>query len=157
MGTHHDLEQDSVRQSLVAAMAAGEPLGALAREHNVSRQALYLFKQRHADEIEALTQRVAAELTAMWVAVKAERVAAMMEDLEEAEARLSAPLHAEGEALGLEAFLALGAFKRAHLRAVAEELGQIPNKVTMQVGGSIVTYRLEGGDGRSGQELLDAI
>ena len=36
--------------------------------------------------------------------------------------------------------------KLSILRGAAEELGQIPNKVTMQVGGSIVTYKIDGVD-----------
>lgn len=158
MATRYDLEQDGTRQALIAAMAAGEPTAALVREYGVTRQALFEFRRRHAAEIEAIVERTADELAEMWVAVKRERVAALMDDLEEAEARLSASSHAEGESLALDDFLALGNFRRANLRAVAEELGQIPNKITAQVEGrSVITYRLEAGTDDDGQAVLDAI
>lgn len=158
MGTRYDLEH--MAHEVIAAIVAGEQGStALARRFGVTTQSMFEFKQRHADEIAAALAAAAAELREQWVAVKAERIEAMAANLALIDERLSAVTAAMAAATGEEPaappsnedMLALIREHRALLRAVAEELGQIPNKITAQVEGrGVITYRIEGVD-------LDAI
>ena len=140
MGTHHDLER--MAEEVIAAIVLGEHgATALARRFGVSAQAVHQFRARHADEIAAALAAAAAELREQWVAVKAERIEAMAANLALIDERLSAVTAAMAAATGEEPaappsnedMLALIREHRALLRAVAEELGQIPNKVTAAI------------------------
>jgi hypothetical protein len=154
MGIRYDLEH--VREEVIAAIVAGEQGStALARRFGVSTQSMWLFKQRHADEITTALAEVAAELREAWVAVKVERIEAMAANLALIDERLSVVTAAMTAATGEEGasppsnedMLALIREHRNLLRAVAEELGQIPNKITAQVEGrQIVTYAIDGVD-----------
>jgi len=150
MGTRYDLER--LADEVIAGFVEGRGATELARRFGVARQTMYEFRQRHEAEIQAALAQVAAELREQWIVVKAERIEAMAANVALIDERLSAVTAAMTAATGEEGapppstedLLALIREHRALLRAVAEELGQIPNKVTMQTTGTVINYVIEG-------------
>lgn len=119
MRNHCALEVDGTREQVIADIVEGGSLGTIGRRYNVSRQAVHQFRQRHREEIDAALALVRAALADCWVTVKRERIEALADDIAEIDARLAA------ESVGTDEFTALIRERRAHLRAVADELGDL--------------------------------
>lgn len=105
----------------------------IARRYGVTRQAITQFAQRHAREIEEIRERLDDEFAGQWIAEKRARIDALQAEYEAA---------MQGRLAGHHEWIKT---RTAILRAVAEELGQIPNRSSVQVTG-IVTHRLIGVD-----------
>lgn len=156
------LERGWRKQWLLGKLARSEGTHAdLAQALGVVPSAVGMFSRRHAAEVEAMREALAQQLTGLWIADKLSRLAEMQTDVEDindiigakieqaserpvnplepGEERADKPSATEDLPVWLRTKLAI-------LRGAAEELGQIPNKVTMQVGGSIVTYKIDGVD-----------
>ena len=141
MAVRYDLEQPERRSSLIADLVEGsEQISALARRYGVTTQSVYEFRQRHAGEIAGALELVRRALAETWTAVKAERVAAMTADIDLIEEQLARPDldHLERAAYIRE--------KRAHLRAIADELGDIPRGRIAGDGDAVVRFVIEGVD-----------
>jgi hypothetical protein len=134
---------------------------ALAAALGVVPSAVTAFSTRHAAEIEAERDKLAEKLEGLWIGDKLNRLAEMQTDVEDInevvarkiEAATPAPYNPlDPEDAGTARETAIDdvpvwlRVKTAILRAAAEELGQIPHRVQMQVGGSVVTYKIEGVD-----------
>jgi len=129
---------------------------ALARELGVAPSTVTRFAQRYAEQINQARQSLADRFADLWVAEKRARLGELAKDIEaladvgdrilaladdprltEAE-RLAAIINSDWrEVLRL---------KNSFLRSVAEELGQIPNKTSVQLNQKVVTYAIEGVD-----------
>lgn len=156
------LERGWRKQWLLGKLARSEGShGDLARALGVVRSAVTQFAGRHEAEIEAMREALAQDLTGLWIADKLSRLAEMQTDvedindiigqkIEQASERPVNPLEPGDERAekpsATEDLPVWLRTKLAILRGAAEELGQIPNKVTMQVGGSVVTYKIDGVD-----------
>jgi hypothetical protein len=97
---------------------AGKTRAALAREYGISRGAMTEFAQRNAREIDAIKARLDDEFAGLWIARKAARIAEYQHDLE----RIADNPHHEWVKA-----------RTAILKAVAEELGQLPPRVSVAV------------------------
>jgi len=168
VAVRYDLEKPATRMALIADLVEGCDVGpALARRYGVTNQAIYLFKRRHADEIDAALAIVRQALAETWTAVKAERVAALQSDIELIDQWLGragldrdelAALERAGSdpddanatleraGLDVQAVATLVRERRAHLRAIAEELGDIPRGRPAEDDGVQVRYVIEGVD-----------
>lgn len=149
---------------LIRALATGEKTRAeLARERGVVVSALSEFAKRHAAEIQAVRDNVEDEFAGMWIAQKAERVAAYQQNAELIARELEAltdgrvTVHG-GESDGEDAeddgsdgepiadiSGAIGRLTRAYdraLRSVAEERGQLPTRMVVKSegGGAVHVY-----------------
>lgn len=97
----------------------------LARKYGVSRSAITQFARRHRGRIEEIRRKLDDEFAATWIASKQRRIEALQADYEAS---------AEGYYTGHYEHIKA---RTAILRAVAEELGQIPNKSNVTIGGTV--------------------
>jgi len=98
----------------------------MAADHGVTEPAITLFKQRHALEIARVRENMADKFAGLWVADKMNRIAVYEADIEAIEmmAQRDGATMAQADMLRV---------KGSFLRAVAEELGQLPARVNVTV------------------------
>jgi hypothetical protein len=115
-------------------LAAGDvSQAAIARKWGIARQTLNDFAHRHAERIADIRAHLDDDYAGLWIANKEARIAAYMDEFERLEHGRNSEHHEWSKA------------RQAALRAVADELGAIPNRSSVQVTG-IVTHRLIGVD-----------
>jgi hypothetical protein len=167
--THGRLERGWRKRWLMIELAKGElDVATLAHTLGAAPQSVWDFRKRHEAEIEAMVRDLEREFVALWVADKAHRLAEYQQDIsdaneiimdamEPAAPRELDPLDPgaadEDGTPGSNQAPVWVRIKQNALRAVAEELGQIPNRVRMDLGGSVVTYRIEGEPGQPPVDL----
>ena len=157
----YHLERGWKKRYLITEIAKGEKSeSALARELDCHRQSIRDFKARHAAEIEKAVRDIEDQFVGLWVADKVNRLAEYQQDIEDANVVISEeldgalaspeidPLDPGGDEGGgpIERAPLWIRLKHQALRAAAEELGQIPNRVRLDVAGRVVTYAVEGVD-----------
>jgi|SRR5690606_10322564 len=126
------LERGWVAHRLIRDFALGEKTGVqLAEQYGVSVTAISQFKKRHALEIEEVRNNLADEYAGVWVAQKINRIREYQQAAEKM-AQGSTPRSAE--------------VLVSILKAVAEELGQLPARTQVQVNQANVTYEIVGID-----------
>jgi hypothetical protein len=124
------LERGWVRHRLVRDFAIGEKSGAvLAAQYGVSTTSISAFKKRHAMEIEEVRNNLADEYAGVWVAQKINRIR---------EYQQAAEKMADGTSPRNQEVLV------SILKAVAEELGQLPARTQVNVSSETVTYQVVG-------------
>jgi hypothetical protein len=128
--TKGHLERGWVKHRLVRDFALGEKSGVqLAEQYGVSSTAISAFKKRYALEIEEVRNNLADEYAGVWVAQKIHRIR---------EYQQAAEKMAEGRSpRNAEVLVSI-------LKAVAEELGQLPARTQVNVSQENVTYEIVG-------------
>lgn len=125
------LERGGTRERLILELAQGEKhQRQLATEYGVARSSIAEFKARHLDKIEDRAERLADEWAGLWVADKRNRIIEAQADVE-----------AINDALDQTTDAQLLRTKLAIMRQVAEELGQLTEKIEL---GGRLTYVVEG-------------
>lgn len=104
---------------------------AIGRKYGVTRQAINDFARRHARVIDEIRADLDDDFAGLWIADKRNRISALQREYELACEHRNSGHH---EWIGK---------RMAIIRAVAEELGQIPNRSTMAVTG-VVTHKIIG-------------
>jgi hypothetical protein len=139
--TRHTLEQGHVRWKLIHELARGErTVTELAARYGVTHGAISRFRDRYPAEIAEIKADIENEFAGLWIAQKLARLAEYAADVEMINDAIGAALDA-----GTEIDAALLAAKHRALRSVAEELGQLPTKIQMQVDTvTRVHYTVEG-------------
>lgn len=128
----YPLERPWNRRRLIHELARGERTQvALAEAYGVVQSAISAFQSRHLTEIQEVRADLENEFAGLWIASKRERIAVYQEDAEKL-AEVEDP-----EALRI---------KHNILKAVAEELGQLPSKMNISVGAKTITYVIDGVD-----------
>lgn len=133
------LERGHVKIKLIRELAAGEHSQAeLARRHDVTPQSMSEFTQRHAERIaevaEKLLAQADAEFAGLWVAEKRNRIAEYQQQIDDVADLMADPaLAAKAGVQAAEMFRVA----QSALKAVAEELGQLPGRVQVQHSGSL--------------------
>lgn len=126
------LERGWVRHRLVRDLAIAEKSQAeLAEIYGVSQTSMSAFKKRNQMAIEEVRNNMADEYAGVWVAQKMGRIAEYQEAAEKM-AKGTSPRNAE--------------VLVTILKAVAEELGQLPARTQVQVNQQQVTYQVVGID-----------
>lgn len=126
------LDRGWVKHRLVRDFALGEKSGKeLSLEYGVSQTSMSAFKRRHAMEIEEVRNHLADEYAGVWVAQKINRIREYQEAAEKM-AEGKSPRNAE--------------VLTSILKAVAEELGQLPARQQVNVSTENVTYQIVGID-----------
>jgi len=126
------LERGWVKHRLIRDFALGEKSGReLAVEYGVSETSISAFKKRNAMEIEEVRNHLADEYAGVWVATKLNRIR---------EYQAAAEKMAAGNAPRNQEVLV------SILKAVAEELGQLPARQQVNVSTENVTYQIVGID-----------
>lgn len=124
------LERGWVAHRLVRELAIGEKTGVqLAEEYGVSTTSISAFKKRHAFDINEVRNNLADEFAGLWVQRKKDRIAEYQQAAEKM-ANGSSPRNAE--------------VLVTILKAVAEELGELPARTQVQVNTNEVTYQVVG-------------
>ncbi len=99
---------------------------AMAVEYGVTGAAITLFKQRYAHEIAQIRADYDNKFAGLWVADKLNRIATYEADIEAIEAKSQK----DGSTMADADMLRV---KGSFLKAVAEELGQLPGRVNVAV------------------------
>lgn len=130
-GKNH-LERGWVKHRLIRDFALGEKTGKqMAEEYGVSQTSISAFKRRNSMAIEEVRNNLADEYAGVWVAQKMKRIAEYQEAAEKM---------AQGQSPRNQEVLV------TILKAVAEELGQLPARTQVQVNSQQVTYQVVGID-----------
>lgn len=126
------LERGWVKHRLIRDFALGEKTGKdLAGIYGVSENSISKFKMKHSMEIEEVRNNLADEYAGVWVAEKLHRIQ---------EYQAAAEKMASGTSpRNAEVLVTI-------LKAVAEELGQLPARAAVQVNTQNVTYQVVGID-----------
>lgn len=126
------LERGWVKHRLIRDLALGEKNGEqLGQIYGCSRSAISMFRSRYSLEIEEVRNNLADEYAGVWVAQKLERIR---------EYQNAAEKMAEGNTpRNAEVLVSI-------LKAVAEELGQLPARTQVNVSTEQVTYQIVGVD-----------
>jgi hypothetical protein len=128
--TKNHLERGWVKHRLIRDFALGEKTGAaLAVQYGVSETSISQFKKRHSLEIEEVRNNLADEYAGVWVAQKLNRIREYQEAAEKM---------AKGDSPRNQEVLV------SILKAVAEELGQLPARTQVNVSQENVTYEIVG-------------
>lgn len=121
------------KQALCRELAKDEVTRAdLARKYDMTRQGITEFAHRNAERIAQIAADLDDEFAGLWIASKQQRINAYMDEYERLNGHPNADHHEWSKA------------RQAALRAVADELGSIPNR--SQVAVSVVKHELEGVD-----------
>jgi predicted metalloprotease len=127
------LEHRGTHARLVLELAQGDKTQRqLAAEYGVDQSSISVFLGRHHDEVKVRAERLADEWAGLWIADKRNRVIEAQADVE-----------AINQALGNTTDATLLRAKLAIMRQVAEELGQLTEKIEL---GGRLTYVVEGVD-----------
>lgn len=130
------LERGWTKVKLIRALALGEKTQAvLADEFGVTNGAISQFKTRHQVAIADMVASIEDEMAGIWVAKKTARLAEYQQDIEDINVDLATQpgLDSNGEAIPLPDKGALMNAKHRALKSVAEEMGQLPTKVQMDL------------------------
>lgn len=128
--TKNHLERGWVKHRLIRDFALGEKTGRqLAEQYGVSTTSISSFKKRHAFEIEEVRNNLADEYSGTWVADKLKRIQEYQEAAEKM-ARGASPRNQE--------------VLVTILKAVAEELGQLPTRQQVNVSQETTVYQVVG-------------
>lgn len=124
------LERGWVKHRLIRDFALGEKTGReLAALYGVSANSISTFKKRYALEIEEVRNNLADEYASVWVADKMKRISEYQEAAEKM-ANGTSPRNAE--------------VLVSILKAVAEELGQLPARTQVNVSTETTVYEIVG-------------
>lgn len=123
---------------LIRELAIGnESQDVLAEKYEVTQPAISDFKRRNADAIAQVKANLDDEFAGMWIAQKQNRVKVYQDDVEriveQQETGATPPVMLIG----------LLRLKQAALKSVAEELGQLPGRVHINIQGD-AKYSVEG-------------
>ena len=124
------LERGWVKHRLIRDFALGEKTGVeLAEQYGCSVTSISQFKKRHSMEIEEVRNNLADEYAGVWVAQKLHRIQEYQQAAEKM-AQGHSPRNAE--------------VLVSILKAVAEELGQLPARTQVNVQNNQVEYQIVG-------------
>jgi len=116
------------------------PVTRLAELYGVTDQAIRDFRKRHAKKIEAIREAFVAgldtRLVGLWIADQGNRIAAYQDDVDLIDHHLAESLDKESGGLLR--------IKHSALKSVAEELGALPTRATVDHSGNVeVKYVVE--------------
>lgn len=124
------LERGWVAHRLIRDFALGEKnQKELAEQYGVSQTSISQFKKRHALEIEDVRNNLADQYAGVWVARKIDRIR---------EYQVAAEKMAAGHSPRNQEVLV------SILKAVAEELGDLPARTQVNISNENVTYEIVG-------------
>lgn len=111
---------------------------ALARRYGCTQGRISQLKSQYIDEIEEMRRDLEDEYAGLWIAKKAERIKSYI--------RLADAIEADLAENGMDAQIANRYI--ACLKAVAEEMGQLPARIVIRESGPKADYTVSGVDPR---------
>lgn len=137
------LEHPATRQRLIRDLAKAEhSQKELGRRYGVSYQAVQQFAARHAERIAQVAEKLDDEFAGLWVADKAQRLAVLQGQVDDVLELMADPERAAKA--GVQAAEMMRVVQTG-LKQTAEELGQLPGRVSVTHSGSL-TVQLNGVD-----------
>ncbi len=131
-------------------LAQGKTQTELARMYGCTQSSISEFASRHKAEIEEIKANATALLQSLWIADKEKRIAGYQETAERVDAVLDAERErsedGRGKTTGGVPLAELLRTQQAAYRAVAEELGDLPQRIKIEGGGEPVKHVIEGVD-----------
>lgn len=112
----------------------------IAERFGVTRRRISQINAEHRERVEEIRADIENEFAGLWVADKKNRVAEYQEDLDAINEKLATFKNLNEDA---QSWIRL---RDKLMRAVSEELGQIPNKMSVKSDNKHVRYTLEGVD-----------
>lgn len=144
MGAPVVLERPHVRLQLIRELAKGEATQReLGQRYGVTQPAIANFAKRHAARIDEVRGKLDDEFAGLWIAQKANRIEVLQGQVDDIAEMMSDP-----EKAARAGVQAAEMFRTAQsaLRAVSEELGQLPARTVRHEGGVSVRYEVAGVD-----------
>src|SRR6266403_2166408 len=124
----YPLERAQVRIPLIHELAKGELTQAeLSRILGVEQSSVFHFRQKFAEQILMQQQNMADSLTTSWIASKANRIASYQDTVDRIDDELDGIRQPESQPADLMRI------KGTYLKNVAEEMGHLPSKTTVNV------------------------
>lgn len=139
------LERGWMRTRLIIELAKNEKSqDQLAKQFNSTQSGISQFKKRHAAEIEEARGRLMDEFVSLWAAIKSDRIAEYMQDIQDC----NALIREEIEMSEPDSELISRHMRSKHraIRSIAEELGQIPRAMDLKLDGKQLEYIIQGVD-----------
>lgn len=136
-GTHPNwgkLEHPAHRQKIIRELAGGEMQAEIARRYDVTPQAVSLFVKRHAERIAQVAGRLDDDFAGLWVADKAQRLAVLQAQVDDVLELMADPDRAAKAGVQQAEMLRV---VQSGLKQTAEELGQLPGRVSVTHSGSL--------------------
>lgn len=128
----YTLERGWVTRKLIIELARQEKTRTkLASEYGVTTASITTFAHRHRTEIDEVKADIENEFAGLWIAQKYARIAEYQADV---------------DAIGDTTDPDLLKVKHTALKAVAEEMGQLPARVAVNVESKTVNYTINGID-----------
>lgn len=140
--SYQPLSRGHIRWQVIRDCSDGMPNSNICEKWGVSMNALERFKTKFRAEIEEMKRSVEEEMHGLWIARKRARIEEYEQTFEDLDAAVQELLTGGGVITAADA--ALIKEKRGVLRAVAEELGQLPNRNQVNVQGATVSYNFQG-------------
>lgn len=128
------LERPSVQIRVIRALAKKERPAAVARQFGVTRQAMQEFRDRHRDRIAEVAANLDDAFAGIEFANKGARVAELSRQVRDIADLLADP---ETAAKAGVQRAEMERVVQSGLRGIAEELGQLPSRMQVQVGGQL--------------------
>lgn len=147
MSARYPISRGQARLRLIAALAQGDKnYTELGLEFGVTKQAVQQFAQRHAAEVERAVLDLTNSYSGLWIADKAARIAEYQQVVDDITSQIEAslpdpdaPITAQSIAALPDLDVDLLRVKLAALRSVAEEMGQLPARLTVKHEGTVRT------------------
>lgn len=128
------LSRGHVKLDLIRKLATMEHTDTeLAEQYGVAVRSIGRFRDRNMEEIVAVRAQLHDQFAGLWVVDKAKRVAELQADIEQL-SELAAMDGADDASDAIPEYMRL---KHSALRSVAEEMGQLPARMSIKVEGSI--------------------
>ncbi len=140
----HPLTRGHKRIQAIRDLADGMSIAEFAKKWNVHTQTVVVFKRTNRADILALRASVADEVRHLWIADKTNRIYEYQQAAEDLDRAVAFMIDSNG--ILTKDDIALLAEKRKTFKAVAEELGQLPNRNSVEIQGANVTYNYVGVD-----------
>lgn len=126
---------------MIHDLAGGKSQTAIAAMYGVTQQSISEFAQKHAEEIAELKANTRELLADLWIADKNLRIAAYQQNADTTRELLAQI--GTGERNG-ERPSELLRTEQAALKSVAEEMGDLPQRIKVEGEGVVVHHKLEG-------------
>ena len=122
-------------------LAEGKSQSSIGRMYGVSQVTISNFARDHAEQVQEVRQQLDDAMAGLWIADKKKRVAVYQNIAEEMLDEDTA-----GVALGKVTKVEARRAAMTATRAVADELGDIPQRIKVEGGGEPVRHVIEGVD-----------
>lgn len=129
LGVGHKLNDPDIADQLLLLLAeATTSAGELAKRFGVTRQGIYAFKARHKDTIARYREELGTDLATIhgrWLADREARIGELQDLYERLRPRVDDPGEDDDPAAVARTLISI-------LHEAAEQLGQLPSRVTLQ-------------------------